>query len=311
MAADSFWYRNIQQAPLDPQSSAIVTDLTHQVTSRYNGVAAVNAYEYGVSFFEATPTTPRVDIQFWDCQNKGYLPDELKPALVDVPIPPDATAASGTDKSLAIYDPATDTLWEFWMAERTNHGWRACWGGRIDDVRSSPGYFDGNTGATATGLAQSAGMITIAEATAGEIDHAMCLIVAAAHHHSVFSWPAQRSDGATHKDTAVLQGSRLRLAADVPVEDLDLTPFGRTVARAAQRHGFVVCDKGGAVSVQTESGDQTLAQSGTNPWDTIFGSTPPYEQMRGFPWHRMEVIQPHWGAPAGATTPTISPTNEH
>lgn len=310
MAANSFLYQNIQDAPLHPESAAIVADLADQVSSRYNGVAAVNAYEYGVSFFEATPDTPRVDVEFWDCQNKGYFPEDLAPALVNVPIPPKAVPAAGTDNSLAVYDPTSDTLWEFWNAERTDTGWRACWGGRIDDASASPGYFDGNTGATATGIAQSAGMVTAAEAAVGDIDHAMCLIVAEAQHHSVYSWPAQRSDGNTSKATTVAQGARIRLAADVPVDDLDLTPFARAVAHAAQRHGFVVCDKGGAVAVQAESGDQALARTGVNPWDELFGDTPPYEQMRGFPWDRMEVIEPNWGAPADAETVTPSLATE-
>lgn len=293
----SFYTEDISKAPLAANSSSIVTDLTSQVKSAWNGVAGVNAYRYNSSFYKVPADQPKVRVGFWDCQNKGYTPYQLfndRKHFVDVPVPNDAQPAVGTDGEMTVYDPSADKVWEFWQMRRSSTGgWEACWGGRLDNVSTSQGVIPAPYGATASGLVMAGGMISLAEAKAGQIDHAMYLGVINAKS-GTYSWPANRTDGNSSATNMVAEGQRLRLDPSIDVTTLGLTPFGEMVARAAQKHGFVVSDRAGAVSVITESGQSVEAKTGKNPWDVLLGG-PDYTALKGFPWHRLQALPMNYG----------------
>jgi hypothetical protein len=295
----SFFYADLRGAPLSPDSPSLVSHLAQSVTSRYNGVAALNVSDYNVGFYTAARGTSRTTVRFNDCQNKGWFDPQLARAFADVPIPSGAVAAAGTDHNLSIYDPTSDTLWEFWLAQRDASGWTACFGGRLDSVSTSPGYFPGGLGASATGISMVGGMVSLADMKRGYINHALYLAVPDVRKWTDYSWPAQRSDGSSDDPSSLLEGSRLRLDAGVNVDSLPLTPLGRMVAKAAQTYGFVVSDRAGAVAVITESGAATAASTGVDPWVSLLdlNSKPSYTQLAGFPWDRMQVVAKDWGKP--------------
>lgn len=301
LSPDSFFFKDVRSAPLAANSAQAAAHLQAQVMNNWGGVAAFNAYRYNNSFYEVGATTPKVNVAFYDCQNKGYTPYGLfdGPAhFVDVPIPANAVAATGTDKQLTIYDRAADKLWDFWVTERMPDGaLRACWGGRIDGVSSSQGIFTAPFGATASGLAMTPGAIGIEEFRRGRIDHAMHLAVIDPVRWDTFSWPANRSDGGSTDPNAVMEGQRLRLDPTLDLSTLVMTPVARMVAVAAQKYGFVVADRSGAVTVITESGNKEKATTGVDPWDTLLPG-PDYDAMRGFPWDRIQVLPKDFGRPA-------------
>jgi hypothetical protein len=298
----SEWRRDVSDAPLATDSRALVDNLAQQVSSAYGGVAAFNVWDYNVSVAIAGPHQPGQDVIFDDCQGKGYVPAQLTDPsegapFVDVPVPPQAAAAAGTDGELSVWQPSTDTLWELWKAHQESDGWHACWGGRIDHVSDSPGYFPGPTGVAATGLSVTGGAIGIAEGEDGVIDHAMSLVVRSAARSS-FSYPARRTDGdATPGPGVFVEGQRFRLDPSLDVDRLGLTPLGAVVARAAQRYGFIVTDKGGSVSLVAESGAPAQTATGTNPWKKILGNVPGYGMLRGFPWDKLQALPLDYGGP--------------
>ena len=297
--AGSFWRASIASAPTAPTSRAMVDYLVSTITDRYNGIAAFNAHSYNSHLYVATASTPRLDVGFTNCQGKKATPSGLigdGGQFDDVPIPVGAVAAVGTDQELSVYSPATDQLWEFWKAVRTaDGGWAACWGGRIDGVSTSPGYFLGGFGATATGLPNAGGAVRLAEVQAGRIDHAISIAIPAPAVDTVFSWPAQRSDGFDANPAALPEGSRLRLPAGLDLTALKLTPAGLAIAKAAQQYGFVVVDKAGSVSVIAEAVDKV---DGVDPWKTALNGVPDYAVLKNFPWTSLQVIQRDYGKPA-------------
>ena len=297
--AGSFWRASIASAPTAPTSRAMVDYLVSTITDRYNGIAAFNAHSYNSHLYVATASTPRLDVGFTNCQGKKATPSGLigdGGQFDDVPIPVGAVAAVGTDQELSVYSPATDQLWELWKAVRTaDGGWAACWGGRIDGVSTSPGYFLGGFGATATGLPNAGGAVRLAEVQAGRIDHAISIAIPAPAVDTVFSWPAQRSDGFDANPAALPEGSRLRLPAGLDLTALKLTPAGLAIAKAAQQYGFVVVDKAGSVSVIAEAVDKV---DGVDPWKTALNGVPDYAVLKNFPWTSLQVIQRDYGKPA-------------
>ena len=291
----SEWHRDVTDAPTHPDSAAMVAGIAAQVASR-TGVAAFNVAQYNSSIAVADADTPRRDVVFDDCQGKGYVADQLyDPAagahFADVPVPDDAVPATGTDAQLTVWSPSSDQLWEFWIARREGDTWHACWGGRIDDVSTSPGFFPDGMGASATGMATAGGMVLIDEVRAGRIDHALTLQLPEVAPWDQFSYPAQRSDGDPDAGPGLVpEGLRLRLDPAVDVDALGLHPVAAVVARAAQQHGFIVTDKADVVAVVAESSAIEVAETGVDPWPELLGGTPDYEVMRGFPWGSLQAL---------------------
>jgi hypothetical protein len=295
----SAWRLDIRTAPVARGSAEQVKGLVEQVEQHY-GSAALNINYYSTTFYTASArTTPR-DVTYDDsCLKAGYTEPKIKQAFAAVPIPDDAVPVGGTDSELTVWRPSTDQLWEFWSAKRTNKGWSACWGGRLDNVSRGPGYFGERTGATATSLPNAGGMVGIREAQALRIDHALSLQLVRSEHFDTFSYPAQRSDGwnpdrVPHR---IPQGSRLRLDPLLDVTKLGLPPLGQAIARAAQQYGFIVTDTSGAVAVLAESGLPGKRATGTDPWKAILGGHTPSRLLEKFPWDRVQVLPRDYAKP--------------
>jgi hypothetical protein len=223
-------------------------------------------------------------------QLTAYGPD-LQQQFNAVPIPPGAKPAAGTDEELTVWQPSTDKLWEFWkLAQSASGTWSARWGGEMDSVSTSPGYFTHrglttNWGATATGLPLLGGLITFADIQRGYINHALALAIPHATR-GVFSWPAQRTDGAYTDAVAIPEGTRFRLDPTVNIASLNLPSFDRMLAQAAQTYGVVVRDQAGAVTFVA----QDPMTTGTNPYPAaVGGSTAAI--IAKFPWAHLQVLQ--------------------
>jgi hypothetical protein len=297
---NSVWRTDIRHAPVADDSTARVRHLASTVSDRYGGVAAFNAHRFGNSFYVAPPGTPGVDVAFDDCQHKAYLPHELTGPggqFTGVPIPVGAVGAAGTDRMMSVYAPASDQLWEFWVVNQSPEGaWSACWGGRIDHVSRSAGFFLHGFGATATGLSGTGGMVSLEDVRSGTIQHAISLVLpdpAAGR----YSWPAQRSDGWVKSADAIPEGTRLRLDPSVDVSSLHLGPVASMIARAAQRYGFIVVDKGPAVAVVAQDGTAESRLTGRDPWQDLLGTAADYQVLRNFPWKRLQVLPNDYGKP--------------
>lgn len=298
LAPSSFFYDDISKAPLDANSSAIAANVARQVSSNWGGVAAFNAHAWNTTFYRVDAKTPRVNVKWSNCLKFGWTPDGIyngAKVFMNVPVPRNAVPAAGSDGAMSIYDPVSDTSWEFWQMKKDPSGaWQACQGGRIDKASTAAGQYPVGFGVSASGLSMAAGTISAAEARAGRIEHAMYLAVVDARHFSEFSWPAVRSDGYTKDPSAPLEGQRLRLDPTLNVEALPIGDFAKTVARAAQKYGFIVCDKGGAVAPVGEAAQSLKATTGTDPWPAILGG-PDHEALRGFPWSRIQALPKDYG----------------
>ncbi len=293
----SVWRQDVSGAPLNPRSGALVANLAAQVRDNYGGIAAFNVDNFSTSFYTVGPDQPTVDVAFDDCQDKGYVPGGLTGEdgqFTAVPVPADAVPAKGTDKQLTVYQPSTDRLWEFWQASKVDGRWQACWGGRLDHASTSPGYFPGGFGSSASGLAISGGMVRVDDVEAGRIDHALALQIISPRSYQEFSWPAQRSDGWSDDPDAVPEGLRLRLDPSVDVASLGLEPVTEMIALAAQKYGFIVVDKAGAVAVTGETGTAT---QGTNPWPGFLRGVPDHSVLKGFPWQDLQALPVDYGRP--------------
>lgn len=316
-APSSFWYQPIPtNAPLNPDSAAYTQNLVNQIQTYYGDVN-LNTTSYAAPVYyvqtSGTPYTASsdpgatplfqvgsgVDVGYNDCQNKGYVDQGLVSQWQDVPIPAGATPAQGTDSEMDIYDISTQTFWEFWVMSDSSGQWQGCWGGRIQNAGQSDGIFPNPYGGSATGLPYEAGEITAAELARGEIDHVMGIAIVNAAAWNVYSWPANRSDGYNPDNLPeqIPEGIRFRLDPSVDVDALNLTPVGRTIAIAAQKYGFVVWDKGGAVTLRLSNPASYELAGKPDPYTALFDNVPSYAVLQNFPWDRMQFLPMDYGKP--------------
>jgi hypothetical protein len=282
-ARDSVWNARLPPTtPVAPSSRRLVAELSRQVAS---AGAWINTTRYSTPVYTVPASQARVRVAL----DVAY--PALQSAFAAVPLPADAVPARGADAQLTVYEPSTDTLWEFWQLRRAADGWHARWGGRMTDVSANPGYFPAPLGATATGLPLLGGLIRISELRRGRIDHALALAIPAARAQA-FVWPAQRGDGsaaspsAIPEGTPIPEGTRFRLDPRVDIASLRLPAVARAIALAAQRYGIVVRDVAGAVTFYAE--DPT--RLGADPYPALFGARSPTELLARFPWTRLRVV---------------------
>jgi hypothetical protein len=278
-AASSVWNAPLAaNGPLDARSSVYVAELRRQLTTTNPWI---NTTTYSAPVYTVPGDQPMVHVKL-----DTWSPS-LQAAFDQVPIPSNAQPAGGGDRHLVIWQPATDTMWEFWLASKQADGWHARWGGRMDGASLNPGYFgapNATWGATATSLPLMGGLIRIDELRAGHIDHALAFAIPHTRKGS-WSWPAQRTDGDVDSPDAIPEGARFRLDPTLDIDALKLPAVTAMIAKAVQRYGMILRDKSGAISFYAED----PAQYGTNPYPALFG-TWPNRLFDRFPWDRLQVM---------------------
>ena len=291
-SSTSVWYKPIPTyVGLHANSYNYVQEFLRQKKAYYGNVN-INTTSYTSPIYYSTWSTPKVTVREWDCQKKGYKDATLKTIWASVPIPTHALPAKGTDTEMSVYDAPTDTLYEFWRMRKTYGVWEACWGGRIKGTHSNQGIFPMYYGTTATSLPFIGGQITAAELSAGVINHAIGISLVDAEKRTIFSWPAQRSDGVNPYNVRnrIPEGSRFRLDPAVNVDALPMTRAGKIIAKAAQKYGFIVWDRAGAISLRAQNTLSYTQVGQPNPYPALFNNTPSYAVLNGFPWSRLQFL---------------------
>jgi hypothetical protein len=290
-------------APLAPSSSARMSAFDELIAAeeRAGTGPSIDETEYSTPLYVVGPDQPKVDVHL----NDGPWAAPLQAVFDEgVPIPEGAEPAAGTDGHMTVYQPSSDTLWEFWRAAKTGSGWQASWGGAMQHVSESPGYYTDtswsglppsegwNWGATATSLPVIAGVIRIAELRTGRIEHALALDIPNACSHE-FSFPAQRSDGTEASPDCIPEGAHMRLNPSLDLAALRISPIARMLAEAAQRYGLVVRDiTDHDVGFYAEDPTPTGSNPYTGPAG-LFDGLEPWELLREFPWDKLQLLQMH------------------
>lgn len=300
-SADSIWNAEPPaEAEIDPESVRLITALAREVKAELRrgigpwiATGKASAPIYQVPARQRTVAVQLQDPTLW-------WRVSLQAAFDAVPIPAGAQPATGPDAQLVIWQPSSDKLWEFFQIRKRGGVWHAAWGGAIQDVSDSPGYYTSSSwpgalpqwGATATSLPVAAGEITLADLRRRSIDHALAIDLPAPRA-GVFAWPAQRSDGTGGPDT-LPEGAELRLDPTLDLARLPLPPVTRMIAQAAEAYGIIVRD-------QTHNGISFYAQDaaqfgGDNLYygpRGIFGGRLPTQLLASFPWSHLEVLKMH------------------
>ncbi len=304
-APNSIWNVPVpSKAPLDPNSAAIVGNLLAQERTEPVGIATRS---YGVPIYTVSAKQPDIHVTL----DQGPAMANLQRVFDEVPIPAGAQPANGTDSNLAVYQPSSDTMWEFWRLSKQPDGWHASWGGRIEHVSTDPGYFrnvnspNGNLieqvdwGTTAAGFPLVAGVMTISELKAGHINHALGLAISNTRA-GVWAAPAQRSDGSSPASDTVPEGAHFRLDPHLNLASLHLPHFVLMMAQAAQKYGIIINNRSDGFTFRAEDPLQYERRYGYNPYmgranipgtaGALFSQWPSV-MLREFPWSHLQLLK--------------------
>ena len=298
-AADSFWYAAIpKNVALHPNNKAFVGEFLRQKKAYY-GTVNINTTKWASPVYVVGPDVPVTRVTEWDCQKKNFTDQNLARQWAEVPMPANARQADGNDSEMTLYQPSTDTLWEFWQARKVDGRWQACWGGRLQHASKSDGVFAEHYGTTATSLPFIGGQITAEQLQRGEIRHVIGISLVDAEHFNIKSWPAHRSDGWNPKKlpNRIPEGLRFRLNPDIDVDALKMHPVGKTIAKAAQKYGFVIWDKAGAISLRAENPKSYAARGQLDPYPALFKGKSSATVLDGFPWDQLQFMPMDYGKP--------------
>ena len=138
---------------------------------------------------------------------------------------------------------------------------------------------------------------------AGEIKHAMGIALVRAKKGK-FSWPAQKDDGENCdgtknciEDDLIMEGQRFRLDPTINVDELDMHPVGKIIAKAAQQYGFVVWDKGGTTGLRSKNPKSYTQLKLEDPYPDLFYPRSQWTVLNGFPWESLQFFKEDFGKP--------------
>lgn len=193
---------------------------------------------------------------------------------MQVRIPAPARPAGGGDAQLAVIDQRSGWEYDFWQVREKPSGGgtlAVSWGGRT--------RIDGDglgAGATGASFGLAAGVIRPSELAAGNIDHALSMVVRCSSGTSL--WPADRRATGTpcsargeSNANAPAIGQHFYLdMSNAEIKQLPDPAWQKTILRAMARYGMFVEDTGGTSwGVQFESGSSFTSFGYQDPWSKL------------------------------------------
>jgi hypothetical protein len=288
----NLWNTDISSAPVDPNSSSIIT----------NWVGSVNVHPdwgtdptYGIPYVVVNGTQPLVGV------NLQAYGDESDPGPMPVPAnaPGEDGSSSTGDRHVLVLDNGNCFLYELYNSSVNSDGsWNAdstaVWDLLADEQRPYTW-----TSADAAGLPIFPGLVRYDEVAAGKIQHAFRFTLPKTR--AAFIPPASHWAANTSDPTAPPMGMRLRLKSSH-----DISGFSsqmQVILTAMKHYGLILADNGSSLYV-------------TGVSDSRWGSD--LDSLKTVPSSAFEVVQmspiytsanyPTGGAPTISSF-TASPTH--
>lgn len=299
-AKASFWNVRVPaDAPLDPSSAAIVGAFDEELASEgatKEGPATINSSAWSVPIYTVPAGQPMVTVKL-QAPAAGPSAPALRSAWSAVPLPANAQAAAGTDGHLAVWQPSTDRLWEFWRLVHAPEGWYASWGGAMQKVSSNLGVYGPEAwpgaspswGGWASALSLTGGLITLEDLELGQINHALVIGIPNVRA-GVYSSPARHDDGTSPNPLSLPEGAHLRLDPKLNLSALHLPRVTLMIAEAAQRYGIFITAKGANVAFFGQDPTPTGSNPYTGPGGYYEGKSPP-RLLSSFPWNHLQLLK--------------------
>ena len=296
-------------------SSPRVSSSSSAVVSRLNswgkgqgiiGGVADTVDDWDHTLYYSKPTDPvyTVDcVEDWGtCEIEG----------MKVRIPNAARPAAGGDGSMGVIDQASGWEYDFWQVRQKPSGGgviKISWGGRTEIGTPESDGLDSNGSAAHFGTA--AGVIRPEELEAGEINHALFLMVKCTNDS--FVWPAMGpgvgrtcAEMGLSNNNAPAMGQHFFLdMTEAQIDAMNVPEWRKTILRAMADYGMFVGDTGGNTwRLKIESGTSVTSFGGEDPWARLgrkfnvpswqeSGKTMySFDTAAGVDWSKLKVADP-------------------
>src|SRR5450759_1874877 len=266
----SLWNTNIANAPLDPNSSAIINFIgsTSPLHPDF-GSGLYQGQSIGIPYVVVPVTQPLANITFTaygDESDPGPMPIPFNAPIEGYPNPDDG------DRHVLVIDKGNCWLYDLYRAfPQPNGSWKADSAAVWDLIANQQRPYTW-TSADAAGLPIFPGLVRYDEVAAGAIHHAFLFTLpktSAAFTPPASHWAATSSD-----PTAPPMGMRLRLKSSY-----DISAFStqmQVILMAMKSYGLILADNGSALYV-------------TGVSDSRWGSD--LDSLKTVPASAFEVVQ--------------------
>lgn len=314
LADTSILRRSVTSMPLAANSANIVQTMVN-IKAMANRVSFDTSDAYTVPLYIVDSrkiALSTVQFKNGDGSDKPIPPTMRSYLQYNVPIPPNILIPTGSDKSVEIYDIATNVYRGFWQLKPISSTQYTCeWGGyQVGTYASSttPSTYSGQYAegkVCAAGLLGSLMTISVDEIKAGRINHALSMLLPWAYDD--YSWPAKGGDGNVSDPNYPMQGQWCRLNPNFSIDAQNYNPILRAVCHAVQTYGATVTDKVGTsfpgIYFSPESALVYKYRTGTttNPWDSTIATYAPgftaSTVLQAFPADQLQFAPKDWGKP--------------
>lgn len=243
--ADNAWNQNISNAPVDPNSDALINFIGPSTPLHPDfGAGLYNGQSMGIPYV-AVSGSPLVNIHF-----TGYG-DESDPG--PMPIPPNAPIEGmpnpgDGDRHVLVLDRDNCWLYELYGSHHLkNNDWAAASAAVWDLLNDEQRPYTW-TSADAAGLPIFPGLARYDEIASGAIHHALRFTLQ--HSRQAFTPPASHWAPNSNDPNAAPMGMRVRLKSSFDISGFP--PQAKIILKAMQQYGLIMADNGSSMYI---SGD--------------------------------------------------------
>jgi hypothetical protein len=233
--ADNPWNTPIDQAPVDPNSDAIINSIGRNIGLHPDFGANWNGGPFGIPYVVVEGGINPVPVSF-------DYDDESDPGPYPIPgnAPVEGGLSSGGDRHVLVVDRDSWMLYELFAAYPHSEGWDAG-SGAVFDLNSNALRPAGWTSADAAGLPIFPGLVRYDEVVEqGAINHALRFTVSRSRRAYVH--PARHFASSNTSPDLPPMGMRVRLKASVDISAF--SPNVRVILQALKTYGMFVADNG-------------------------------------------------------------------
>jgi len=240
---NSPWNTNIANAPLDPNSDAIINFIGGSTKLHPDfGSGQYDGSTIGIPYIVVPTTQPLVNIKFTaygDESDPGPMPIPFNAPVEGYPNPDDG------DRHVLVIDKGNCWLYELYHAYEQNDGsWNAD-SGAVWDLTSNEQRPYTWTSADAAGLPMLPGLVRYDEVAAGAIRHAVRFTLQ--YSKQAFTPPASHWAPNSNNQLAAPMGMRLRLKASFDISGFP--PDDQVILTALKQYGMIMADNGSSMFI--------------------------------------------------------------
>jgi len=241
--SSSLWNTNIANAPVDPNSAAIINLIGSSTPLHPDfGSGLYNGQSIGIPYYVVPGVEPLVFVNYnlyGDESDPGPMPIPFSAQIEGYPNP------GNGDRHVLILDKGNCWLYELYGAYRLNLGLWVAGSGAVWDLEANEQRPYTWTSADAAGLPIFPGLVRYDEVASGQINHA--IRVTLEYSKQAFTPPASHWAANSSNQYAAPMGMRLRLRADFDISGF--SPQNQVILTALKQYGMIMADNGSSLFI--------------------------------------------------------------